>query len=186
MLAWPHLKRKRATGTLTVTQVFKRSNMSLFAKLFTGIVVAAFATGVLAQNSRLACDDPENTKLATIATLIDVMGNVLVSDAAGMATATDKQRIKNYVRVTTTSRASVTISFDCGCDVRLKENERLDVEGPRQCPALLAAVKAVPIGAPIGAVAASAGVGSNTALLVAGVGVGAILLIRNNRNQSPN
>lgn len=161
--------------------------MRTFPKWLIGVAVTVLATGVLAQNSRLACDDPENAKLATIATLIDVLGNVLVSDAAGMATATDKQRIKNYVRVTTTSRASVTISFDCGCDVRLKENERLDVEGPRQCAALLAAVEAVPIGAPIGAVAASAGGGfPTTALVLTGVGIGAYLIYRNNRNVSPN
>ena len=151
--------------------------------VLTGVLLAS---NVMAQASRLACDDPENMKRETIATLAEVKGNVLVSDALGISSATDNQRIKNMVRVTTTSRASVLISFDCGCDVRLKENERLDVEGAKQCPALLAAVQTVPIGAPIGAVAAVPGSSIPTSLLVTGVGVGAYLLYRNNRNVSPN
>ena len=161
--------------------------MRTFPKWLIGTAAAALATGVLAQTSPLACDDPEYVKRETIAALIDVQGNVLVSDPAGMASGVEKQRIKKGVRVTTTSRASVTINFDCGCDVRLKENERLDVEGGRPCAALLAAVEGVPIGAPIGAVAASAG-GSfpTTAAILTGVGVGAYLLYRNNRNVSPN
>ena len=118
--------------------------MRTFPKWLIGVAATVLATGVLAQNGPVACDDPEYLKRETIASLIDVQGNVLVSDAAGMASAVEKQRVKKMVRVTTTSRASVTISFDCGCDVRLKENERLDVEGGRPCAALLAAVEGVP------------------------------------------
>lgn len=160
--------------------------MKTWSKWAFGFIAAALATNAMAQGPRLACDDPEYMKRETIATLAEVKGNVLVSDAAGMFSAIDNQRIKNMVRVTTTSRASVLIAFDCGCDVRLKENERLDVEGPRQCPALLAAVQAVPIGAPIGAVAAASGSILPTALLLTGVGVGGYLIGRNDRNCSPN
>ena len=161
--------------------------MKTLSKWASGLVASMLAAGVMAQAPRVACDDPEYMKRDTIATLAEVQGNVLVSDAVGMSSATENQRIKNTVRVTTTSRASVLISFDCGCDVRLKENERLDVEGPRQCPALLAAVQAVPLGAPIGAVAVSSGSGfPTTALLVAGAGLGGYLIYRNNRNVSPN
>lgn len=160
--------------------------MRTFSKYLSGVAAMALATGVLAQNSPLACDDPASAKLETVAALTDVQGNVLVSDAAGMASGVEQQRIRNMVRVTTTSRASVTISFDCGCVVRLKENERLDVEAPKACPALLAAVQAVPIGAPIGAVAPVAGGFPTAALVLTGVGIGAYLLYRNNRNVSPN
>ena len=160
--------------------------MKTLAVRIASIAVAMLATGVLAQTSRLACDDPENMKRETIASLVEVKGNVLVSDAVGMASAVENQRIKNFVRVTTTSRAGVLVSFDCGCDVRLKENERLDVEGPRQCPALLAAVQAVPISAPIGAVAGASGSAFPTALLLTGAGVAGYLLYRNNLNVSPN
>ena len=64
----------------------------------------------------------------------------------------------------------------------------LDVETPRTCEALLAAVQAVPVGVPIGAVpAAASGVSASTGALIAtGVGIGAYLLYRNNRNVSPN
>ena len=160
--------------------------MKTLSKWMLGLAAAALSTGVMAQAPRLACDDPENLKRETIASLVEVKGNVLVSDAVGMASAVENQRIKNYVRVTTTSRAGVLVSFDCGCDVRLKENERLDVEGPRQCPALLAAVQAVPIGAPIGAVAVASGSTIPTALVLTGVGVAGYLIYRNNRNVSPN
>lgn len=160
--------------------------MKTLAVRIASIAVAMLATGVLAQTSRLACDDPENMKRETIASLVEVKGNVLVSDAVGMASAVENQRIKNFVRVTTTSRAGVLVSFDCGCDVRLKENERLDVEGPRQCPALLAAVQAVPISAPIGAVAGASGSAFPTALLLTGAGVAGYLIYRNNLNVSPN
>lgn len=160
--------------------------MKTLSKLMSGLTALVLGIGVMAQTSRLACDDPENLKRETIATLVEVQGNVLVSDALGMSSAVDNQRIKNSVRVTTTSRASVLISFDCGCDVRLKENERLDVEGAKQCPALLAAVQAVPIGGPIGAVAAASGSGVPTALLLTGAGVASYILYRNNRNVSPN
>ena len=138
--------------------------------------------------SQSACDDPQSAARDTIAELRDVLGNVLVSDAQGMASGTESQRLKNRVRVTTTSRAGVLVKFDCGCDVRLKENERLDAEAPRPCAALLAAVQTVPVGAPIGAVVTtgSAGISTTGALITTGVGVGAYLLYRNNRNVSPN
>lgn len=152
----------------------------------------AFAIGVctpsFGQSGALACDDPQSAARDTVAELRDVLGNVLVSDAQGMASGTESQRLKNKVRVTTTSRAGVVVRFDCGCDVRLKENERLDVETPRPCAALLAAVQAVPVGAPIGAVATSGitSISTTGVLITTGVGVGAYLLYRNNRNVSPN
>lgn len=153
-----------------------------------GIVGFALASVVAAQGTRPACDDPNSAKGDTIAELQNVQGNVLVSDAAGMTSGTEKQRLKNMVRVTTTSRAGVVVSFDCGCEVKLKENERLDVEAPRACAALLAAVQPVPVGTPIGAIAPVAGGISTTtgALIATTVGVGAYLLYRNNRNVSPN
>jgi len=154
------------------------------------LVVLAMALSLpgFGQSSAPACDDPQSAARDTVAELREVLGNVLVSDAQGMASGTESQRLKNKVRVTTTSRAGVLVKFDCGCEVRLKENERLDVETPRPCAALLAAVQAVPVGAPIGAVAAAAtpGISGSGALIATGVGVGAYLLYRNNRNVSPN
>jgi len=149
---------------------------------------AACSVSSFGQSGTPACDDPQSAARETVAELRDVLGNVLVSDAQGMASGTENQRLKNKVRVTTTSRAGVVVKFDCGCEIRLKENERLDVETPRPCAALLAAVQAVPVGAPIGAVAATgtSGISGTGALIATGVGVGAYLLYRNNRNVSPN
>ena len=156
-----------------------------------GLAGMAVAFGVAAQNARPACDDPGAAGGEAIAELRDVQGNVLVSDVVGMSSGVEKQRLKNMVRVTTTSCAAVVVAFDCGCDVRLKENERLDVAIPRTCAALVAGVQPVPTGAPIGAMAPTAttstGISSTTGALIAGtVGVGAYLLYRNNRNVSPN
>lgn len=166
--------------------------MSLSSPLkFLAVTACAAAASICgAQAAPVACDDPQMAARETIAELREIQGNILVSDALGMASGTDNQRLKNRTRITATSRAGATVVFDCGCVVRLKENERLDVVAPSACSALLAAVQAVPTGAPIGAVASSggaAGAGAGTGAIVAGgVGVGAYLLYRNNRNVSPN
>lgn len=131
-----------------------------------------------AQSANNSCDGAE---------LRDLVGNVLVSTKDGMSAGVDKQSVPNKTRVTTTSRSSVTISFNCGCDVKLKENERIDVDSPNTCAALLTAVTNVPVEAAIGAVAATSGGANATGLIVgAGVGVGAYLLYRRNQNSSPN
>jgi hypothetical protein len=156
--------------------------MNTLQKLLTCALAMTFATCVVAQNAAPTAD-----AAGTVAALSGVQGNVLVSDATGMASGVDKQRIKNNVRVTTTSRAAVIITFDNGCVVALKENERIDIDGSKTCPALLAAVQVVPIAAPLGAVAAVPGLGvPPAALILTGVGVGGYLLYRNNRNVSPN
>ncbi len=141
-----------------------------------GSFAMAFSVNALGQSSS-SCDGAE---------LRDVTGNVLLSTKDGMSAAVEKQTVAGGSRVTTTSRASVTVAFACGCDVKLKENERLDIEGPSTCAVLLASVTAVPVVA-IGAATASAGAFSGTtALIGVGVGVGGYLIYRNNRNQSPN
>jgi hypothetical protein len=128
-----------------------------------------------------------------IAQLRDLKGNVLVSNATGMSAATDGQSIPNKVRVTTTAKSEVVIRFAEGCDVKLAENQRLDVDGCRPCAALLAAVQAVPVDVALGAVAPAAGAtgvtGSSlltTAAIGTTTGVGIYLLNRNRRNVSPN
>jgi hypothetical protein len=139
----------------------------------------ALSTSTFAQSSKDSCDGAE---------LLDVVGNVLVSTKDGIGAGVEKQLVPNKTRVTTTSRASVTISFkNCGCDVKLKENERIDIESPNTCGALLAAVTGVPVDAAIGAVAASSGGISTTGLIVGTtVGVGAYLLYRRDLASSPN
>jgi len=104
-----------------------------------------------------------------------------------MASAISGQRVPNGVRITTTSKASVTVAFDCGCNVRLKENERIDAELPRSCAGLLAAVTGAAPATALGASAVTATAGPFSAPIIAGaVGVGGYLLYRNGRNSSPN
>lgn len=173
---------------MSSTNIFRR-RPSRHGGIFAALVVLAVSPMLFAQapSGKPACDDPQSASGDTIAELREVQGNVLVSDAQGMTTATDSQRVRNKVRVTTTSRAGVLVRFDCGCDVRLKENERLDINAPVACAALVAAVQPVPVGGALGAVATSGATISPTgALIVTGVGVGAYLLYRNNRNVSPN
>ena len=152
--------------------------MQPITSILVSLIAMAFSVSAMAQTTNNSCDG---------AVLQDVVGNVLVSTKDGIGTGVEKQSVANKTRVTTTARASVTISFNCGCDVKLKENERIDVESPNTCGALLAAVTAVPVDAAIGAVAASAGgISATTGLLVgSSVGVGAYLLYRRNQNSSP-
>ena len=129
--------------------------MKMFKSLV--FVVGTLAASlVAAQGAGSGCENPALAKSEFVAELHKVVGNVLVSDSAGMTSGVDKQQIKNAMRVTTTSRASVTVSFACGCDVQLKENERLDITTPNSCATLVAAVQAVPVSVAIGATAAPA------------------------------
>jgi hypothetical protein len=155
----------------------RRSKVRNVISAVLGTLVMVVSTGALGQSA--ACSS---------AVLSDVQGNVLVSTKDGMSAGIDKQTLGISSRVTTTSRASATLTFNCGCVVSLKENERIDIgDTPATCAALLAAVTAVPVAAAIGAATASAGVFSGTTALVGvGVGVGGYLVYRNNRNQSPN
>lgn len=152
------------------------------------VAAAMSVSTVSAQKNDLRCEDSSWGKAEFVAELQKVVGNVLVSDVAGMTSGIEKQPLKNNMRVTTTSRATVTIVFPCGCDVNLKENERLDIAAPNSCAALLAAVQAVPVSVAIGAAAVpvAGGLTGTNVLVGATLGVGAYLLYRDNRNVSPN
>ena len=152
--------------------------MQRMTSILVSSIAMTFSVSAIAQSTNNSCDG---------AVLQDVVGNVLVSTKDGIGTGVEKQSVANKTRVTTTARASVTISFNCGCDVKLKENERIDIDSPNTCAALLAAVTAVPVEAAIGAVATTAGGVTTTGLLiVGGAGVGAYVLYRRNQNSSPN
>lgn len=74
----------------------------------------------------------------TVAKLKQVNGNVLVSGQTGLATGSEAQPLANGVRIITTANSTVTVVFDNGCEVTLKENQRLDVESDKPCAALIA------------------------------------------------
>jgi hypothetical protein len=127
---------------------------------------------------------PQNT----VAKLIDMEGNVLVSRGDAMVAGSNDQRLPAGTRIVTTAGAKVTINYDVGCDVKLNENQRFTVSvGP--CAALLAQVEnlgpaAGAIGGGEGAVAAAGGTGGIGT--IAGVGalaaavIGAVVAARKN------
>src|SRR5271169_3574200 len=89
--------------------------LGLVSALGAGLVAAQGAGPVAGQGS------------ATVARLIDLQGNVLVSQGDAMVAATNNQRVAVGTRVLTTTGARVVVDYDVGCDVRLKENERFTV-----------------------------------------------------------
>ena len=109
------------------------------------------------------------TQPSGVARLKQVTGNVLVSREAGMAAGNQEQRLGNGVRIITTANSEAVIEFDNGCEVRLRENERFDVDSGKPCALLVAQ----PLG-PLPPVAAL-GPGLLPTLLVPG-GAGALLL----------
>ena len=97
----------------------------------------AFAAAVLLVPESSQAQQKDNT----VAKLKDAEGNVLVSQGDAMVAGANDQRLAIGTRVLTTNKASVTISYDVGCDVRLKENERFTISvGP--CPVLLGQISA--------------------------------------------
>jgi hypothetical protein len=86
-----------------------------------------------------------------VARLKSVSGNVLVSREAGLAAGAEAQRLADGTRVITTANSEAVIEFDDGCEVRLKENERYEVDSGRPCALRLAGGLG---GAPVAAVGA--------------------------------
>lgn len=86
-----------------------------------------------------------------VARLKQVSGNVLVTREAGMATGTEAQPIMQGARVITTANSEAVVVFDNGCEVRLKENQRLEVDSRKPCAAIVVQSLGVPPapGAPI-------------------------------------
>jgi hypothetical protein len=154
-------------------------------------VISVTAAALLVAASAIA-QQPGNT----VAKLKDAEGNVLVSQGDAMVAGSNDQRLAVGQRIVTTGGATVTISYDAGCDIRLKENERFTVSvGP--CAVLAGQVESLgPAagaigGGTAGTTAAAAGgttagglglSGAGTALIAAGAitGVGIYELTRKN------
>jgi len=91
----------------------------------------------------------------SVAKLKDVHGNVLVSKESGLASGDEALRLTRGTRVITTARSDVVVVFDNGCEVRLKENQRLEIDDEKPCAALVAQAQSI-LAEPAGAAAASA------------------------------
>ena len=138
-------------------------------RISTAIAVAAAV--VFAAGSALAQQQGN-----TVAKLKDAEGNVLVSQGDAMVAGASDQRLAVGTRVVTTGGAKVTISYDVGCDIRLKENERFTVTmGP--CAVLLGQVESLgPAAGAIGGGTAGTATAAGTApgvAAAAGAGGGA-------------
>jgi hypothetical protein len=92
----------------------------------TGLLLALAAATVLAQGP---------TPARPIARLTGLQGNVLVSQADGMAAAVEGQQLAPGVRVITTAGSKVTIAYDRGCLIDLGENRRYMVREAAECVA---------------------------------------------------
>jgi len=133
------------------------------ATLVLGLVTACASLPSSAQTK------PPAAPQAAVARLKQVTGNVLVSREAGMAAGNQEQRLVNGTRIITTANSEAIVLFDNGCEVRVRENERFDVDSDKPC-ALLVAQALGPL-PPVAAL----GPGLLPTLLVPG-GVGALLL----------
>jgi hypothetical protein len=78
-----------------------------------------------------------------VAQLKGVKGNVLLSRQTGLAAGGESTRITEHTRVITTANSEVVVVYDNGCEVRLKENQRFEVETDKPCAALVAQAQSI-------------------------------------------
>ena len=78
-----------------------------------------------------------------VAQLKSVKGNVLVGRATGLAAGAEAVRLTDHTRVITTANSEAVVVFDNGCEVRLKENQRFEVESEKPCAALVAEAQSI-------------------------------------------
>lgn len=90
-----------------------------------------------------------------VATLKSLEGNVLVSDDEGLSSAQPRRRMPQGARVITTARSSAVVEFDDGCEVRLAENRRLEIDNREPCEKRIALASSL-LGQPAGVALAGA------------------------------
>ena len=125
-----------------------------------------------------------------VAHLKQVTGNVLVSRESGLAAGNEALPLTAGTRVITTANSEVIVSFDNGCEVRLKPNQRFEVVVDKPCAALVAQPESILL-EPEGATLVTTTSGMAALLLApafnAGVfGISALLLDRQGTKVSPN
>ena len=106
--------------------------------------------------------------------LINVTGLVTQSFRNQLSNVVEKMPLYVDARIMTSSTGGVTLDFDNGCDVTLKENESIKVSDDKDCAALWAAV--TPVGGPAAVVTATS---STIPALVIGAGGAAAIIISN-------
>ncbi len=111
-----------------------------------GAMYALMNGAVLALAAMLCAGEAQAQQSASprpIARVTGLQGNVLVSQADGMAAAVDGQQLAPGARLITTAGAKVTITYERGCRVSMGENQRYTVREAAECTA----AKAPPLGA---------------------------------------
>ena len=108
-----------------------------------------------------------------VAQLKQLNGNVLVSRDTGMTAGAELLKVTNGTRIITTANSEVVVVFDNGCEVRMKENQRLDVESDKPCAGLVPANLAVaPAGPGFAGLLIPGLLGASGAAAAGGVGGG--------------
>lgn len=107
---------------------------------------------------------------AVVGKVVEVQGVVTVSDGVTVATVVPGTVFSNGNQFVTASSGSARLALDNGCDIRLKPNESIVIDGKKTCPALLALIQ------PLGGNLAAAGVGGTGTGLAAGL-LGAATLL---------
>jgi len=105
---------------------------------------------------------------------VNVTGLVTQSFRNQLSNVVEKMPLYVDARIMTSSTGGVTLDFDNGCDVTLKENESIKVSDDKDCAALWAAV--TPVGGPAAVVTATS---STIPALVIGAGGAAAIIISN-------
>jgi hypothetical protein len=148
----------------------------------------AYAVGVCMLAASLAhAQAPQKT----VARLKQVSGNVLVSKESGLAAGDEALRLGEGTRVITTANSEVTVVYDNGCEVKLKENQRFEVVVNKPCGALVAQAQSILL-EPEGIAAATtflgaAGFAAAGPVLGSGlVGLAAVVEHRRQQPVSPN
>ena len=118
-----------------------------------------------------------------IARLKDLKGNVLVSRESGLAAGGEAVRLVEHTRVITTASSEVVVVYDNGCEVRLKENQRFQVERDKPCAALIASVQSILVQPAAVAVVGPAFFWT-TAPAIGGAGVG-LSILQDTRGKNP-
>jgi hypothetical protein len=122
-----------------------------------------------------------------IARLKDMKGNVLLSRESGLSAGSEATRLTEHTRVITTANSEVVVVYDNGCEVRLKENQRFEVEDDKPCAALVAmpqSILATPAGASVASVAAGGVIFGTTLPALGGAAIG-IGILTDERRKSP-
>jgi hypothetical protein len=143
------------------------------------LVAIAFAPAAFAQS-----------EARPIAQLKEVRGNVLVSKETGLASGNESTPLTKGSRVITTANSEVTVVYDNGCEVKLKPNQRFEVDDDKPCSALVARAESIllePAGAlaaagTTGAIAAGSGfVISSAAIPIAAGGLAGLAVLQAQR-----